>query len=90
MTERVIPKVQYNYAGLVNAMYVANIGEGLPRHEHETAHLTFCLHGSIAVRKENFNGVLKQGDMPLNLRENEWHEIEALEDGTVFINQFAQ
>jgi hypothetical protein len=26
---------------------------------------------------------------PVNLLENEWHEIEALEDGTVFVNVFA-
>jgi hypothetical protein len=26
------------------------------------------------------------GDLPLNLKENEWHEIEILEDNTVFIN----
>lgn len=27
---------------------------------------------------------------PVNLRANEWHEIEALEDGTVFVNVFAE
>jgi hypothetical protein len=27
--------------------------------------------------------------MPVNLLENEWHEFEALEDGTVFVNVFA-
>ena len=26
---------------------------------------------------------------PVNLVANEWHEIEALEDGTVFVNVFA-
>jgi hypothetical protein len=29
---------------------------------------------------------LLPGDHPLNLKENEWHEIEILEDNTVFIN----
>jgi hypothetical protein len=27
---------------------------------------------------------------PVNLKANEWHEIEALEDGTVFCNVFAE
>jgi len=27
---------------------------------------------------------------PLNLPANEWHEIEALEDETVFVNIFAE
>lgn len=27
---------------------------------------------------------------PLNLIANEWHEIEALEDGTVFVNVFSE
>jgi hypothetical protein len=26
---------------------------------------------------------------PVNLLANEWHEIEALQDGTVFVNVFA-
>jgi hypothetical protein len=28
--------------------------------------------------------------VPLNLLAGEWHEIEALEDGTVFVNVFAE
>jgi hypothetical protein len=28
--------------------------------------------------------------VPANLKASEWHEIEALEDGTVFINVFAE
>jgi hypothetical protein len=27
---------------------------------------------------------------PITLKANEWHEIEALEDGTVFCNVFAE
>jgi hypothetical protein len=34
--------------------------------------------------------VFNKNTQPLNLLAGEWHEIEALEDGTVFVNVFAQ
>jgi hypothetical protein len=48
-----------------------------------------CLTGSVVVRKENLEKIMTPNDPPVSLRENEWHEIEALEDGTVFLNMFA-
>jgi quercetin dioxygenase-like cupin family protein len=71
-------------------IYHANKGEGLPRHEHGYAHLTICHAGSIAVRKEGKEVVRTKDTQPVNLVANEWHEIEALEDGTVFVNVFAE
>lgn len=70
-------------------VYHANSGEGLPRHEHVYSHLTMCHAGSIIVRKENRELVMTKNTQPVNLVGNEWHEIEALEDGTVFVNVFA-
>jgi quercetin dioxygenase-like cupin family protein len=71
-------------------VYHAEKGEGLPKHEHIYSHLTICAAGSIVVRKENLEHVMTKDSRPVNLKENEWHEIEALEDGTVFINVFAE
>lgn len=71
-------------------IYHANKGEGLPRHEHTYSHLTVCHAGSIAVRKEGVESVRTKDSQPVNLVANEWHEIEALEDGTVFVNVFAE
>jgi quercetin dioxygenase-like cupin family protein len=65
-------------------------GEGLPRHEHAYSHLTMCHAGSIVVRKEGRALVMTKDTQPVNLVSNEWHEIEALEDGTVFVNVFAE
>lgn len=65
-------------------------GEGLPRHEHSYAHLTFCHAGSIIIRKEGREFVMTKDTQPVNLVANEWHEIEALEDNTVFVNVFAE
>lgn len=71
-------------------IYHANIGEGLPKHEHEYAHLTMCHSGSCVIRKEGKEYIFTKDTKPANLKENEWHEIEALEDGTVFVNVFAE
>ena len=60
------------------------------RHEHEYSHLTICHAGSIVVRKEGRQLVMTKNTRPVNLVAHEWHEIEALEDGTVFVNVFAE
>jgi tellurite resistance-related uncharacterized protein len=70
--------------------YHANKGEGIPRHEHGYAHLTMCHAGSCVIRKENIEKVIDKNTQPINLKEEEWHEIEALEDDTVFVNVFAK
>lgn len=71
-------------------IYHANKGEGLPRHEHFYSHLTICFAGSCAIRKESKEVVVTKDSQPINLVAREWHEIEALEDGTVFVNVFAE
>lgn len=71
-------------------IYHANKGEGLPRHEHLYSHLTMCFAGSCAVRKEGKEVIVTKDTQPINLVGSEWHEIEALEDGTVFMNAFAE
>jgi len=78
----------YLYNKTNNAIYKANVGEGLPRHEHIFAHTTVCIQGKIIVRKENKEIIISERENPLLLTENEWHEIEAIEDNTIFINQF--
>lgn len=70
-------------------VYHANKGEGLPRHEHLYNHATMCNAGSCIIRKENRSLVATKDTQPVNLIGKEWHEIEALEDGTVFVNIFA-
>lgn len=71
-------------------VYHANKGEGLPKHTHDYSHLTMCHAGAILVTKENKSLTMTKDTQPVNLVANEWHEIEALEDGTVFVNIFAE
>lgn len=71
-------------------VYHANKEEGLPKHKHVYSHATLCHSGSIIVRKENKELIMNKDTRPVNLVANEWHEIEALEDNTVFVNVFAE
>jgi quercetin dioxygenase-like cupin family protein len=86
----VIPKHSYNYGNVTINIFHANSGEGLPKHEHIFSHATMCNSGSLIVRKENKELVMTKDTQPVNLKAGEWHEIEALEDGTVFVNVFAE
>lgn len=70
-------------------VYHANKGGMLPRHEHSYSHLTMCHAGSCIVRKEGRELVMTKNTQPVNLVAAEWHEIEALEDDTVFVNVFS-
>jgi quercetin dioxygenase-like cupin family protein len=78
------------YDGAQIIVYHANKGEGLPKHEHKFAHGTMCNAGSCLVSLEGRSYTIDKNSQPLNLLANEWHEIEALEDGTVFVNVFAE
>jgi quercetin dioxygenase-like cupin family protein len=90
MVKAVIPAHKVTYDGATLNVFHANTGEGLPQHEHVYAHLTVCHSGSCIVRKEGRELVMTKYTQPVNLTANEWHEIEALEDGTVFVNVFAE
>jgi len=71
-------------------VYHVSKGEGLPRHEHSFSHLTMCHAGSCVIRNKRRSLVMTKETQPVNLVANEWHEVEALEDGTVFVNVFAE
>ena len=87
--KQISPHYVFQYNGITFSYYKGDKGEGLPRHEHLVSHLTFVASGKTCVRKENIYREMIAGDQPLNLKEIEWHEIEALEDNTVFVNIFS-
>jgi len=82
------PTYTFLYNKVRFSVYHANAGEGLPRHEHTFAHLTMCVAGKVAIRKENFYREMDKDTTPVILKEKEWHEVEALVDNTIFINVF--
>lgn len=86
----VLPCFTVTQDGTTLNVYHANKGEGLPKHEHVFSHLTMCHSGGCLVRNERRSLLMTKDTQPVNLVANEWHEIEALEDGTVFVNVFAE
>lgn len=86
----IAPKHSFAYDGAQINIYHANIGQGLPKHEHIYSHATFCMSGSCYIRKEGKEILIDKNTQPLNLVAGEWHEIEAAEDETVFCNVFAE
>ena len=90
MIELINPKHQTIYDGVMLNVYHANKGQGLPKHEHAYSHLTMCHAGSCVIRKEGIEKIVNKNTQPINLKAAEWHEIEALEDGTVFVNVYSE
>lgn len=82
------PQYSFDYGDFTFNMYHVNTGEGLKKHEHIFSHLTVTTAGKTAIRKENVYLEMDKNVEPVVLKEKEWHEIEALEDNTVFINIF--
>lgn len=86
----IAPRHSFTYDGAQLNVYHAKKGEGLSRHQHVYSHATMCNAGSCWVRKEGKELLMNKETKPVNLVANEWHEIEAAEDGTVFVNVFAE
>lgn len=90
MVISVMPKHDMTYDGAIVRVYHANKGEGIPMHSHAYSHATICMNGSCRLTQENKFVITNKYSTPVNLLAGKWHEIEALEDGTVFVNVFAQ
>jgi quercetin dioxygenase-like cupin family protein len=80
----------FTYEGTQLNVYHANKGEGISKHSHTYSHATICHNGSCLVSLEGRSHTIDKNSQPLNLPAGEWHEIEALEDNTVFVNVFAE
>lgn len=87
---QITPYHQFDYAGATIHVYHANQGDGLIKHLHDWNHATMCNAGSCLVRVKGKEYTLTAASQPLDLPAREFHEIEALEDGTVFVNVFAK
>ena len=90
MTIVISPTHSFTYDGAQLNVYHANKGQGLPKHDHMYSHATVCHSGSCLVSLEGRTHTINKYSKPLNLPAGEWHEIEALEDETVFVNVFAE
>jgi quercetin dioxygenase-like cupin family protein len=84
------PRHSFTYDGAQLIVYHVNAGQGLPKHQHTYSHATMCNAGSCLVSLEGRSYTIDKNSKPLNLPAGEWHEIEALENETVFVNVFAE
>ena len=83
------PAHSFQYDGSQVNIFHANNGEGLPRHEHVYTHATVVYAGKLKITKENFELIMDKYSQPVVLGAGTWHELEAIEDETVFSNIFA-
>jgi len=90
MVQSLLPTHQFTYDGAQLHVYHANKGQGVPSHSHIYSHLTICHNGSCLISLEGRSYTIDKHSQPLNLPAGQWHEIEALEDNTVFVNVFAE
>ena len=90
MITNIAPAHSFIYASAQVNVYHADKGEGLPKHEHIYSHATVCHSGKCLVSLDGRSYVIDKNSQPLNLPANEWHEIKALEDNTVFVNIFEE
>jgi len=85
----IMPKHSFEYDGTHVNVYHADYGEGLPKHTHQYTHATVCYAGKLKITKENIELIMTKESQPIVLSAGEWHELEAVEDGTVWTNMFA-
>lgn len=78
----------HNINGCTVLFYSGNIGQGLPKHQHDLPHLTYCSSGSVMVRTAQGEQIIDKNTPPVNLPENMWHELEILESPSSFVNIF--
>ena len=90
MIQTIEPIHSFTYDGTSINVYYANKEQGLAKHSHNFSHATMCNSGSCLVSLEGRSYTINKNSQPLNLPADEWHEIEALEDNTVFVNVFAE
>jgi quercetin dioxygenase-like cupin family protein len=84
------PARSFAIDGVTINIYYASRGEGLPEHSHSHDHVTACISGACLVTKLGAQHTVNAGSVPVRLRAPDPHEIEAIEDGTVFINVLGQ
>ena len=84
-----LPTYSFNVEGAtINTFNIAKAGEGHPKHEHDYDHVTLVHAGKLKVTTPNVVFEMTKDTKPILFPANEWHELEAMEDGTVFTNVF--
>ena len=73
----------------INTFHIDKAGEGHPKHVHDYEHVTQVHAGRLLVTMAHTTFEMDKHSKPIKFPANEWHELEAIEDNTVFCNVFA-
>ena len=90
MVISVNPKHTFTYGGATVNVYHVDKGEGIPLHSHAYSHATTCMNGSCKLTQDDRSVVVTKDSTPVNLLAGKFHEIESMENNTVFVNVFAE
>lgn len=78
---------QHRFAGVVATVYFLDRGEGIPRHKHPFEHTTACSRGRSRVQIEGMKPFeMVPGMSDYVLPAERYHEVQAIEDGTVVVH----
>jgi quercetin dioxygenase-like cupin family protein len=81
-------KFIFDYGNVTTSIFHVDAGAGHATHSHPFDHAVFVSRGSLRIKKEGYDKVHTPDDEPVNLRAKEPHSLEAMEDGTIFVNMF--
>ncbi len=86
-----LPTYSFNVNGAtINTFHIPKAGEGHPKHQHEYNHVTMVHSGRLLVTTPKVTFEMTKDTRPILFPADEWHELEAIEDGTVFTNVFGE
>jgi quercetin dioxygenase-like cupin family protein len=90
-SKQAMPTFHFDVNGCtINTFHIQKSGEGHPKHEHEYDHVTQVHSGKLLVTTPTTSFIMDKNSKPILFPANEWHELEAIEDETVFCNIFAE
>lgn len=91
ITKQAMPRFIFTVDGCtINTFHIEKSGEGHPKHEHDYDHVTQVHSGRLLVTTPRGEFVMTKNSKPIVFPAKEWHELEALDDNTVFCNIFAE
>lgn len=84
-----LPVFSFDFDGVRVDTFHCDADTGHPKHVHNYDHVTQVYSGRILVRTAEKEFEMTKHTKPVKFPADHWHELEALEDNTVFSNFFA-
>lgn len=89
-TKQAMPRFMFTVDSCsIHTFHIEKCGEGHPKHEHEYDHVTQVHSGRLLVTTPRGSFIMTKDTKPIVFPSKEWHELEAMDDNTIFCNIFA-